>query len=615
MPNQSQKPVDIGGQAVLEGVMMKGPDAIAITVRRPDKTMVVDYKKSEPLSKKHKWMGLPIIRGAVNMVNMLAMGMTTLETSAKMLGTEEEEPTKFEKWLAAKLGKSIDKVVMGVAMVLAVLLSVGLFIVLPSLAEKGILSLGASGTVATLIGGLTKVLILIAYMIFCGMVPDVRRTFQYHGAEHKTVYCHEHNLPLTPKNAQQFTTLHPRCGTAFLLIVMLISIILFLFVGRDITNAALRMLVHLCLLPVVAGVSYEVLKGLAHSESKIAKILRWPGLQLQRLTTRQPDDGMLDRFHERRTVWAAGGRAAHGRGLGDSDLLRAERAGLRFPAEGRGQAVNPRALLKATASAFRDAGIPDPEVDAALLLSHVTGQPPLSLRLDMTTVLSADVLTRFGVLVSRRLTRQPLQYLLHTQPFLGRDFYVDERVLIPRPETELLAERAIAALREHLHPVALDLCCGSGALAVSMALEVPGAQVHAADLSPDALAVTAKNAELLGASVTLHQGDLFAAVPEIAFDVIVSNPPYIPSADCLTLQEEVRREPMMALDGGADGLDFYRRIASDAPKFLRPGGVLLLEVGFDQAEAVMALLADFADVQAHEDYQHIPRMIEARKHV
>lgn len=277
--------------------------------------------------------------------------------------------------------------------------------------------------------------------------------------------------------------------------------------------------------------------------------------------------------------------------------------------------MNPRALLKATASAFRNAGIPDPEVDAALLLSHVTGQPPLSLRLDMTTALPDDVLTRFDVLVSRRLTRQPLQYLLHTQPFLGRDFYVDERVLIPRPETELLAERAIAALREHPHPIALDLCCGSGALAVSMSLEVPGAQVHAADLSPDALAVTAKNAELLGASVTLHQWDLFAAVPETAFDVIVSNPPYIPSADCLTLQEEVRREPMMALDGGTDGLDFYRRIASDAPKFLRPGGVLLLEVGFDQAEAVMALLADFADVQAHEDYQHIPRMIEARKHV
>ena len=273
--------------------------------------------------------------------------------------------------------------------------------------------------------------------------------------------------------------------------------------------------------------------------------------------------------------------------------------------------MNPRALLKATASAFRNAGIPDPEVDAALLLSHVTGQPPLSLRLDMTTVLPDGVLTRFDVLVSRRLTRQPLQYLLHTQPFLGRDFYVDERVLIPRPETELLAERAIAALRVHPHPVALDLCCGSGALAVSMSLEVPGAQVHAADLSPDALAVTAKNAELLGASVTLHQGDLFAAVPEIAFDVIVSNPPYIPSADCLTLQEEVRREPMMALDGGADGLIFYRAICDIWAKKLHPNGVLAVEIGETQGQAVKVLFeaAGLRDVRIHKDLGALDRAV------
>ena len=294
MANENKKPVDIGGQAVLEGVMMKGPEAIAITVRRPNNTMVVDYHPYESPAKKHAWMGWPIIRGAINMVTMLVMGMNTLETSAKMLGTEEEEPTKFEKWLAKTLGKSIDHVVMGVAMVLAVLLSVGLFIVLPSLVEKGVLSLSGSGFLATLVGGITKILLLIGYMVFCGFVPDVRRTFQYHGAEHKTVYCHEHKLPLTPANAQQFTTLHPRCGTAFLLIVMFISIVLFLFVGRDITNVLFRMLVHLCLLPVVAGVSYEVLKGLAHSENKLVSILRWPGLQMQRLTTRQPDDSMLE---------------------------------------------------------------------------------------------------------------------------------------------------------------------------------------------------------------------------------------------------------------------------------------------------------------------------------
>ena len=296
MPNQSQKPVDIGGQAVLEGVMMKGPDAIAITVRRPDKTMVVDYKKSEPLSKKHKWMGLPIIRGAVNMVNMLAMGMTTLETSAKMLGTEEEEPTKFEKWLAAKLGKSIDKVVMGVAMVLAVLLSVGLFIVLPSLAEKGILSLGASGTVATLIGGLTKVLILIAYMIFCGMVPDVRRTFQYHGAEHKTIFCYEAGLPLTVENCRIQPRHHPRCGTSFLFVVVVVSIlvssVVFSFV--EWRNIWVRMGLHLLLLIPIVGVSYEFNRYVGGHDNKVTRFLARPGLWLQNFTTNEPDDSMLE---------------------------------------------------------------------------------------------------------------------------------------------------------------------------------------------------------------------------------------------------------------------------------------------------------------------------------
>ncbi len=281
--------------------------------------------------------------------------------------------------------------------------------------------------------------------------------------------------------------------------------------------------------------------------------------------------------------------------------------------------MTPRQLLRETAARFKAADIPDPEVDASLLLSHVTGMMPLSLRLDTTTVLSPAQCEQFEALVAQRLTRQPLQYLLHRQSFLGRDFYVDERVLIPRPETELLAERAIDALkafRSATHaPTALDLCCGSGALAVSLALEVPDAQVHAADISPDALCVTRQNAEQLHAGISLHQGDLFSAVPGMTFDVIVSNPPYIPSADCRTLQPEVLREPLLALDGGADGLALYRRIAQEAADHLNPGGVLLMEVGHDQAQAVMALLHDFSAVTAHEDYQHISRMIEAKKHV
>ena len=308
--------VDIGGQAVLEGVMMKAPDAIAITVRRKDGTMVVQRKEYTPAAKKHKWLGWPIIRGVVNMGSMLSMGMSTLEDSMKMLGEEyEEEPSKFEKWLAEKLGKNIDKVVMAVAIVLAVVMAVGLFIGIPAgvewltgkaigfnaaeavqAAEGAAEAAGESwkGVFVTVVGGLTKVLILIGYMFLVSLMPDIRRTFQYHGAEHKTVYCNENNLPLTPENAAPFTTLHPRCGTAFMLIVMIISMVLFLFVGRDISAFLPRFLLHLALLPVVAGVSYEVLKGLAHTDNKFTRAARWPGLQMQRLTTKEPDAKMLE---------------------------------------------------------------------------------------------------------------------------------------------------------------------------------------------------------------------------------------------------------------------------------------------------------------------------------
>lgn len=277
--------------------------------------------------------------------------------------------------------------------------------------------------------------------------------------------------------------------------------------------------------------------------------------------------------------------------------------------------MTPRELLRLLSAEMTAAGVPDAMEDAAILLSHVTGQPPLNLRMDGWSQVSPADEAAFRALCQRRKTRTPLQYMLGVQPFLGRDFHVDERVLIPRPETELLAERAIEALRKASAPAALDLCCGSGCIAVSMALGVPGADVHAADLSEGALDVTGLNADRLGAKVTRHQGDLFGALPEgLRFDVIASNPPYIPTEDCLSLQEEVRREPMMALAGGADGYDFYRRIAAEAPAWLKAGGTLLMEVGFDQAEGVMALCheAGFPFVTAHEDYQHILRMVEAR---
>lgn len=273
--------------------------------------------------------------------------------------------------------------------------------------------------------------------------------------------------------------------------------------------------------------------------------------------------------------------------------------------------MTPQALIRETTALFQEAGIPDPAWDSALLLAHLTGKPALNLRLDMDTQLDERLLAQFYALRDKRLQRIPLQYLLHEQSFMGHDFYVDDRVLIPRPETELLTELAISEM-QHCH-TALDLCCGSGCIGISLALAMPTAKVHAADLSPDALAVTRRNAEALGANVTLHQGDLFAAVGDLRFDLIISNPPYIPTEDCRILQTEVMQEPGMALDGGTDGYDFYRRIAREAPAHLTEKGVVLLEVGFDQAEGVAGLMreAGFRQTSIHQDLQGIPRMVVA----
>ena len=296
---------DIGGQAVLDGVMMKSPDAVAVAVRRPNGDIVVKREPYESPAKKHPWMGKPFIRGAVNMVQMLVLGMRVLEDSMKMSGQEEEEPSKFEKWLAAKLGKSVDKVVMAVAIVMALALTVGLFVLLPNTVIMLFPQQATGGTLLlkNLVSGLIRILLLIGYISLVGRVPEMKKTFQYHGSEHKTVYCHEHGLPLTPANAQQFSTLHPRCGTSFLLLTFFLSILFYsvidvlvlMIFGYDLgAHYLLRVLSRILLLPCVAGISYEALKSLAHAENPLTRALRWPGLQMQRLTTRQPSDSQLE---------------------------------------------------------------------------------------------------------------------------------------------------------------------------------------------------------------------------------------------------------------------------------------------------------------------------------
>lgn len=248
-------------------------------------------------------------------------------------------------------------------------------------------------------------------------------------------------------------------------------------------------------------------------------------------------------------------------------------------------------LLEAT-RALERAGVPDPRLDAEWLLAHVLGMDRLAMRMSGTAQLTPQQEQRMASLLLSRTRRTPLQYLLGTQGFYGLEIRTDARALIPRQETETLCETGIAHLRALgplPPPAALDLCTGSGAIALALRHECPFAQVSASDASAEALSLARENARRLGLSVDFFAGDLFDAVGERRFDLILSNPPYIPSDECARLQPEVLREPRMALDGGADGLDFYRLLTARYRDALRPGGWLVLEIGYAQAADVLAL--------------------------
>ena len=270
-----------------------------------------------------------------------------------------------------------------------------------------------------------------------------------------------------------------------------------------------------------------------------------------------------------------------------------------------------RETLRSAAARLEAAGVPEPANDAALLLSHVTGEPPLSLRADAGRPLGAETLAAFEALLARRESREPLQYLLGEAYFMGLCLKAVPGVLIPRFDTEALCQQAMDRMRGSER--VLDLCTGSGALAVALAHAFPKAQVLAGDISPMACDLARENAARCGVRVEVRRGDLFAPFAGASFDLILSNPPYIPAGELPGLQEEVRREPALALDGGADGLDFYRRIIREAPGYLKPDGWLLLEIGSDQARAVTALMRNYGEISVYSDLNGLDRVVAGRR--
>ena len=298
-PKKEEK-VYIGGQAVMEGVMMRAPTRLAIAVRRPaDGKIETHVEDFVPLSKRHKVLGWPVVRGVAAFIQSLVTGMNTITRSAQMMGeeVEEEEPSRFEKWLSRVTGRSQDDIVIFCAVVLAIVLAVGLFFVVPSLLGS-LLNRVLPGhlLLVNLLEGLVRIGIFLGYIGAVTRMKEIKRVFMYHGAEHKTVYCHEHDEELTVENCEKYPVMHPRCGTAFLLIVMIVSILVTSVAGvfgLD-NNPLTRILIRIALLPFVAGLSYEALQYLGRHDTPVTRVLRWPGMQLQRLTALQPTSDMLE---------------------------------------------------------------------------------------------------------------------------------------------------------------------------------------------------------------------------------------------------------------------------------------------------------------------------------
>lgn len=285
------KKTSIGGQAVIEGVMMRGPGKIAIAVRKPDGEIEVKVDESVPITKRNKFYGLPIVRGAISLFESMVIGIKSLTYSASFF-EEPEEEDKLDKFLKDKLGEKSDNVIIGFSMIVSFALAIGLFFILPTFAAGIIKKITSNPVLINLLEGVLRIVIFLVYLFFISKMKEIQRVFEYHGAEHKSIFCYEAELELTPENAMKFDTLHPRCGTSFMLIVMVISIVLFSFLGWP--GLLLRIVSRVVLLPVVAGVSYEVLKWFGRSESTFAKVCMYPGLKLQRLTTSTPDASQVE---------------------------------------------------------------------------------------------------------------------------------------------------------------------------------------------------------------------------------------------------------------------------------------------------------------------------------
>lgn len=285
--------VRIGGQAVIEGVMMKNMDRYAVSVRKPNGKIETKVEECVSFAEKHPLFQLPVFRGMVNFLESMVIGMKTLNYSASFYEDEEEQTeSRTEQLLEKILGEKAEKIIMGIVLVFSLAISIGLFMILPYIASEALGKLIRNEYVILFLEGIIRIAIFLGYIVLISRMEDIKRVFMYHGAEHKTINCLEAGVPLTPENVDNFSRLHKRCGTSFIFIVMIISMVFFFFIRVD--TIWLRIVLRLLFLPLVAGVSYEFIRLAGNSDHPLVQIFSKPGLALQRLTTKEPDHSMIE---------------------------------------------------------------------------------------------------------------------------------------------------------------------------------------------------------------------------------------------------------------------------------------------------------------------------------
>ena len=285
----------IGGQAVMEGIMMRNGSEYSVAVRKENGEIEVKKETYKGVGSKYRLFRLPFIRGIFSFVDSLVLGMKSLNYSASLFmedGEEEEEPGRLEKWIQKKFGDKAEKVIMDLTMVISIIVAMGIFMVFPTWVSTLMKPLLGNGIWMALFEGVLRIAIFIAYVGLISLMPDIKRTYMYHGAEHKCINCIEHGLPLTVENVMKSSKEHKRCGTSFLLIVMVISILFFLVIRPE--TLWLRLVSRILLIPVIAGVSFEFLRLAVNSDNPVVNLLSKPGLMLQGLTTKEPDEKMAE---------------------------------------------------------------------------------------------------------------------------------------------------------------------------------------------------------------------------------------------------------------------------------------------------------------------------------